>query len=328
MYEHLRNDFSARLSQDYGREDITRIVAILDKIAQDYDISEKTTALALVDTIPKEVKTYLASKRLEGLSEKSLKLYALRLRQFFETVRKPSQEVTTNDVRMYLATYQEQRRISDRSLDKMRQVLCCYFNWLVDEEYINKNPCRTIKAIKYEVIPRKSLTRKQLEMLRRQCTTKRDLAIVDVLFSTACRVSELVNMRLSDLTEDGKAVHIIGKGNKHNIVYLNSNAILSLEDYLQDRKGQGDYLFTSNYRPYNKLTTRTIEALFRQYSETLNVRITPHIIRHTTATLALQSGMEITQVQKMLNHTSVTTTQIYAETSQEDVRQAHERYVV
>ena len=329
MYEHMRNELLLDLEQSFTSIEIDQIMAALDKVAANYTVTERVTALAVVDDeIPKLVRLYLSSKKLEGVSDMTIKLYANRLRLFFEHVRRVPQDVCTNEIRLFLAEYQMRRGISDRSLDKFRQILNGFFDWCQNEEYITKNPCKTIKEIKWETEPRRSLTRMQLEKVRRSCETKRDLAIVDVLYSTGCRVSELVNMRFTDMDTNKGTIEIIGKGKKHNTVYLNDSAKLSLEEYLKERKGDSEYLFISEYRPYNKLSTRSVEAMFRDMSKKLNIKLTPHILRHTSATLALQSGMPITQVQKMLGHSSVNTTQIYAETSQEDVAVSHKKYVI
>jgi len=329
MYEHLRNEFAAELSPRFGRGDIENILATLDRTAANYDILEKQTELmVLEDLFPPIAKTYLAVKSLEGLSEKTLAFYKNRLKIFFESVEKQPQDVTANDVRMFLATYKMSKNISDRTLEKFRQILYCFFTWATDEEYLTKNPCRNVNVIKFETKPRKSLTRIQLEQLRRACRTKREIAILDVLYSTGCRVAELVHMRKSDVNVYERSIDIIGKGKKHNVVYLNSNAILSLDEYLNTRHDESDYLFIRERKPYNQINTRTVQHIFAELSEIVGFHVSPHIIRHTTATLSLQSGMQITQVQKMLGHASVATTQIYAETLQEDVKYSHEKYVV
>ena len=329
MYEHLRNDLLSSLTAQIDPQILSQVINALDRVAANYTITERETALAVLDDgIPKLVRLYLSSKKLEGLSDKTIGFYANRLRIFFDEVRHLPQDISTNEIRLFLVQYQVQKGVSDRTLEKFRQVLNSFFEWCQNEEYISKNPCKNIKEIKYEVEPRRSLTRFQLEQVRRACTTKRDLAIVDVLYSTGCRVSELVNMRLSDMDTAAGSVHIIGKGKKHNIVYFNDAAKISLEAYLADRKGSSDYLFISDRRPYNQLTTRSVERLIGDIAKTLDIKLTPHILRHTSATLALQSGMSITQVQRMLGHASVNTTQIYAETSQEDVATAHKKYVI
>lgn len=329
MYEHLRNDFLSELMNMFPANDVERIGKILDKVAANYDVTEKETSLAVIDEeIPKLVKLYLASKKLEGLSDNTIDNYSGRLRIFFEAVQRPPQDIQTNEIRMFLVTYQVQNKISDRSLDKYRQILNSFFEWCLNEEYISKNPCKNIKEIKYEVEPRHSLTRFQLERVRRACKKPRDLAIVDVLYSTGCRVTELVNMKLSDINTQENSVQIIGKGKKHNTVYLNEKAQISLNDYMEVRKGDSEYIFLSEREPHQKITSRTVEVLFKQIGEQLDIKLTPHILRHTSATLALQSGMPITQVQKMLGHANVNTTQIYAETSQEEIATSHRRYVI
>ena len=329
MYEHMRNAFAMEIAPILKRHDIDIVLAKLDKVAADYDIGEKSTEIMVLDDIfPQIAKTYIAVKSLEGLSAKTIEMYENRLRIFFYSIAKQPQDVSTNDIRLFLATYKKQHGVSDRTIDKFRQVIDTFFKWAVDEEYIAKNPCRNVNTIKFEIKPRRSLTRIQLEELRRACRTDRERAIVDTLFSTGCRVAELVNMRKSDVNADGQSVQIIGKGKKHNTVYLNSNAILSLDKYISGRTDSSDYLFVAERRPYGRISTRTVERIITDLSQIIGFKVTPHVIRHTTATLGLQSGMKITEVQKMLGHASVNTTQIYAETSQEDVRTAHLKYVV
>ena len=325
MYEHLRNAFIAELSL-IDASTLDRIVCALDKVAADYDIAEKQTALAVIDEMPQTVKLFLASKKLEGLSNDTIRFYACRLRIFFEHVRKDTKDIQPNDIRLFLVAYQAQAKISDRTLEKFRQILNGFFNWCLNEEYITKNPCNNIKEIKYEVEPRRALSRFQLERLRRACITKRDLAIIDVLYSTGCRVRELVNMHFDDY--DGETVKIIGKGKKHNIVYLNTNAQISLREYLATRTDDSPYIFVSDRKPHGQLSVRGVQRRVEILGKSINIKLSPHILRHTSATLALQNGMPITQVQKMLGHSSVNTTQIYAETSQEAVAISHKRYVI
>ena len=327
MYEHMRNALQMELMPQFTTTEIDKILTALDKIAADYTISERETALTVYqDEINKLVKIYLASKKLEGLSDKTIVMYANRLKIFFDHVQRKPEEVETNEIRTFLVLYQKEKDLSDRTLDKFRQILNAFFEWCVNEEYIPKNPCRNIKEIKWEVPPRKSLTRFQLERLRRSCKSKRDLAVVDVLYSTGCRVTELVNMKFADI--NGNEIHIIGKGKKHNTVYLNTNAQISLDEYLKVRKGDSPYIFVTDRKPYRQLSVRSVQHMIGKLAAELGYFITPHILRHTFATLAVQNGMDITKVQKALGHSSVNTTQIYAETTQADVAIQHQKYVI
>ena len=330
MYEHLRNALLMELQPNFDSSTIDLILNKLDKVAADYDFTEKVTSLAVIeDEIPKIVKTYLASKKLEGVSDNTIEFYGTVLKLFFTTLRKDVQNIETNEIRLFLATYQMNRGIANRTLDKYRQILNGFFTWCTDEEYIIKNPCRNIKEIKYEAKQRHSLTRFQLERLRRACKTKRELAIVDVLYSTGCRVSELINMKFEDVNEPEHSISIVGKGKKHNTVYLNDNAQISLGEYLKERQGDSKYIFVSDYKPHGRLSSRSVEVIVKRLGKEIGIEtLSPHILRHTSATLALQSGMPLTQVQKMLGHSSPNTTQIYAETSQCDVANSHQKYVV
>ena len=330
MYEHLRNELLMELQPHFDSSTIDLILNKLDKVSADYEIAEKVTSLAVIeDDIPRIVKTYLASKKLEGATDSTIDNYGTILKVFFGELRKDVQDIETNEIRLFLATYQMNNGVSNRTLDKYRQVLNAFFTWCTDEEYLVKNPCRNIKEIKYEAKQRHSLTRFQLERLRRVCHTKRELAIVDVLYSTGCRVSELINMKFSDVNEPEHSIDIIGKGRKHNTVYLNDNAQISLGDYLKERQGDSEYIFVSDRKPHGKLSVRAVEVLIKALGKEIGVEtLSPHILRHTSATLALQSGMPLTQVQKMLGHASPNTTQIYAETSQSDIATSHQRYVV
>ena len=329
MYEHFRNDVLSGLMPFFTRDQLNRIGTVIDSAAANYTISEKETALVVYnDEIHRIVNLYLASKKLEGLSKLTIEFYANRLRKFFDDVNMPPKDITTNSIRMFLVTYQQREKVSDRTLDKFRQILNSFFTWCVNEEYIVKNPCKNIHEIKYEVEPRHPLTRIEFERVRRACITKRDLAIIDVLYSTGCRVNELINMKFSDMNCNNNSIEIIGKGRKHNTVYLNTNAQISLNEYFKERKGNSEYIFVSQRKPYNQISVRSVQTILAEIGKKLNIDLYPHRIRHTSATFALQQGMPLEQVQKMLGHSSVATTQIYAEVSKEDIAVSHRKHVI
>lgn len=330
MYEHFRQQVALGLSNTVKKTDLEMILAVIDKVADNYDITERETHLAVMGDgdFPEVAKMYLVAKHIEGKSKATLDLLKNRLGIFFRYITKNIFEVTTNDIRLFLNAYQFQHQVKDVTLEKTREIIVGFYQWLEDEEYIEKNPGRKINKIKCEEKQRESLTRMELELLRRKCENSRDLAIIDVLYSTGVRATELVNMKLSDINWDEHSIHIIGKGKKHHTVYFNDRALISLNDWLNDRDSDSDYIFTSFRDPYGPIGTRMVETLLKRLGEGFNKPVSPHVLRHTTATIALQNGMPIDQVQKLLNHSSLVTTQRYAQTLQQDIKTSHTRYVI
>lgn len=255
----------------------------------------------------------------------------MHLKNFFFIVRKPPESITANDIRIYMYRYQELHKITNRSLDKIRQVINGFFQWCQDEEYIIKNPAKTINKIKYEVKPRKSLNQIELEYIRRSCSTLRETAIVEVLYSTGCRVSELSVLKISDVDFVEKKIHLFGKGNKHRYSYLNAKAEVSLKEYLKSRKDNCEYLFITERKPIKNLNKEAIEKIIRNISEKTfgsNKRITPHVFRHTTATTAMKNGMPVQSIQMMLGHSRIDTTMIYAHTDESSIKYEHEKSII
>lgn len=335
MYEHFRNDFQKCASEETGMTDqaICEALHVLNKIATRYEIHKKETALAVYnDELPEIVKIYVVCKKIEGLSQQTLDTYMRMLKIFFRDIRKPVTQITTNDIRVYLFSYQRERGCSNRSLDKYRQYLASFFGWAADEGYVQQNPMRTIPAIKYEQKPRQNLTQLELEYLRQCCQTPRERAIIDFLFSTGCRVSELAGVKLSDVDWNAKSVHLFGKGSKHRTSFLNARAEVSLKAYLKTRNDDCESLFVTERKPYKQLTTNALEKIVRNIASRMdgdtNKKVTPHILRHTTATLALQNGMPIADISKLLGHEKIDTTMIYAHTCMETVQMGHRKYVV
>ena len=330
MYEHFRKEITLGLSNIISNRDLLVVLSVIDKVAENYEVSERETHLAVLRSgeFPEIAKMYLVAKHIEGLAKTTLDFCKGRLELFFRYVQKDVFEVTTNDIRIFLNQYEVQHKVKDVTLEKTRECINGFYQWLVDEDYLAKNPCKQIPKIKCEYKQRQALTQIELETLRRKCQNPRDLAMVDVLYSTGVRVTELVNMKLSDVDWEDHSIHIIGKGKKHHTVYLNANAILSLTKWLEVRDSDEDYIFTSFRDPYRQLSTRMVEVTLGRLGEGFKKPVSPHIIRHTTATRALQNGMPVDQVQKLLNHSSLMTTQRYAETLQSDVKTAHSKYVI
>ena len=333
-YEQLRTALLVEIEKDIlgiSTETLNKISSALDRAAQRYEVSIKEFALSVdVDPIPELVKIYLVVKKTEGLSAGTIENYSLILQNFFGRVRKNAADVTSNDIRLFLFDYKKYRNVSDRTLDKYRQMICWFFGWAHTEEYIPRNPAKSIKAIKHETKDRQALTQMEMEQLRTGCESVRDRAILELMYSTGCRVSEMATLKKSDINWEAGTVHLFGKGRKHRNSYLNARATLALRTYLKSRSDTCDDLILTERAPYKAVGKEALEAIIRKIGERsgLGRKVTPHIIRHTTATIAVNAGMPIEDVSKFLGHASVNTTMLYAKASNEKVQSEHIRCVI
>lgn len=334
MYEHMRNDFlSAAHDANISADALAAAVRILDQVAARYEIQPRELSLVVYNDGLTEVgKLFLVCKKIEGLSENTLATYMRTLKLFFREMKKPFEKITANDIRVYLFNYQQARGCSNRSLDKYRGYLRTFFDWATDEGYLERNPMRTIQPIKYERKPRQNLTQLELEYLRTACQTPREKAIIEFLYSTGCRVSELAGVKKSDVDWNAKTVHLFGKGRKHRTSYINAKAEVTLREYLETRSDDCEHLFVSERRPYRQIKPAAVEKIVRIiYGRTggkIQKHVTPHVLRHTTATMAMESGMPIVDISKLLGHEKVDTTMIYAHVSNADVQAGHRKHVV
>ena len=332
MYEQFKDQFITALSGSFSTEELRTIGNYLDIAAQNYTISKKETDLVVYEQkIPKTVEIYMVSKKISGLSEKSLYLYLMVLKDFFRTIQKQPEKVTANDIRIYLFQYQKLHGISNRTLDCRRTIICSYFNWMAAEEYICRNPAINILPIKYERKHKKSMSQLDLEKVRLACNTKREKAIVEMLYSTGCRVTELERLDISDINFETKEVTLFGKGSKHRISYLNARAEVALQDYLKTREDNNPALFVYERKPHGRLKKSGIESIIRKMMERtsgVTTHVTPHVFRHTTATTALDRGMNIVDVSKMLGHRRLDTTMEYITTNSDSVKRSHRSCVV
>ena len=332
MYERLRNDFALEVA-NLEKYTVVEILQALDRASARYDIKLKETGLSVIeDGLPRAVQMYLVCKKMSGLSDTTLRNYKIFLQLFFREANKLPQEVSANDIRMFLYLYQQNRKISSRSLDKYRQYLSRFFTWAHEEGYIQTNPSKNINSIKYEEKPREALTQIELEYLRRACISAKEKAIIEFLYSTGCRVSELTNVKKDDVNWDDKSVHLFGKGKKHRISFINAKAQITLQEYLNSRDDDCEYLFATSRKPYRQMNKDGIEKIVRiisnRASESIGKRITPHILRHTTATTALRNGMPVADISKLLGHEKIDTTMIYAKSSLADVQIGHKKYII
>lgn len=260
-YLQFKHQMEAELLKGFDKNTVNRITFILDRVARDYTVETACTALSTeVCTIPEELNLYLASCKLEGFSERTIVIKRYILTAMLAFVRKPIKDMTTNDIRAFLCAYQEQKQICDRTLEGYRSYISAFFTWLVDNDMATKNIVHPIKKIRYEKKQRQALTQYELEQLRNACITERERAFVEFLYSTGCRISEAVAVKLSDIDFDLGEVHLFGKGKKHRVSYLNPKSIIAIKAYLKTLKFVPVYLFCTSKPPYKGATKKTLET--------------------------------------------------------------------
>lgn len=276
----------------------------------------------------KRINAFLAAKKIDGLSAKTLKNYREMLMAFAAQVDKHVTKITTDDIRAYIG-YLAERGLKDSSIQTHINVLRSFFSWLDVEDVIRKNPMRKIKSLKIDKLKaRKPLSPEELEQLRDGCRTYKEKALVEFLVSSGCRLSEAAGIQVDRIDWQSRSVVVVGKGNKERTVYFSVRSKLMLQAYLDSRRG-GTAMFASSRKPYAPMTPRAIEKAIQKIGERAgeNRRIFPHILRHTFATNALHGGMDLTIIQHLLGHSDPKTTMIYAELRDDAIRYAYEKVV-
>lgn len=273
-------------------------------------------------------KMFFISKKLQGLSDRSLKYYKQELERSLFKINKPFEQITSDDIKYFLACYQLGGSANSTTIDNIRRVLNTFFQWLEDEGYIAKNPCKKIKKVKQEKKLKKAFSFDEIEKLKLGCEDKREIALVEFLISTGVRADELVTAKLNYLDIESGQLKVFGKGRKERIVYLNSSAKIRLLDYLSDRKGNSEYIFSGEQSPYGGICADQLRKIIRNIGKKAGVvDVHPHRFRRTCATVAYRRGMHIEEIQKMLGHENLTTTQIYVQVDDVDVKKSHEKYM-
>ncbi|ALP91023.1 MULTISPECIES: site-specific tyrosine recombinase/integron integrase [Clostridium] len=274
------------------------------------------------------VEIFICAKRVEGCSERSLKYYSTTIKKMIDNIDKSVKLIETEDIRTYLAEYFKDRNCSKVSLDNIRRIISSFFSWLEEESYIIKNPVRRIHKIKTTKIIKETYTDENIEILRDNCMSKRDLAIIDLLNSTGMRVGELVRLSIGDVNFNERECIVLGKGDKQRKVYFDARTKIHLQDYLKSRVDDNQALFVSLLKPYNRLHISGVEIRMRQLGRKLNIKkVHPHKFRRTLATRAIDKGMPIEQVQQLLGHQKIDTTMHYAMVNQNNVKIAHRKYI-
>lgn len=331
MREHFVNEFMAVLSNKLTEDALSIVYQSRTLFVSNYEISERNTEVVpYTGYLPECYETYFVTRKIEGMSMKSLELYNLVLKDFFFKLNKEIGKISTNDIRVYLYKNQQERNLSNSTLDTKRTIIHAFFEWAANEGYIGSNPCRNIKPIKYERPKRKPLTGIELEKVRNACDNLKDKALLELFYSTGCRVTEMERLDISDIDFQTKEVLLFGKGDKHRISYLNAKAEIAIKNYLDSRNDNEEALFVSDRKPYGRLKKPAIEKRIRVLGEKSGIgrRLYPHLIRHTTATDGLDRGMPVEEVQQILGHVNIATTMIYAEVSRANVKNNHRKCIV
>lgn len=271
---------------------------------------------------------FLAAKRIEGCSERTLDYYKMTISAMLKTVSKPVLNISTEDLRTYLTTYQEKNDSSKTTIDNIRRILSSFFAWLEDEDYIIKSPVRRIHKVKANINIKETYSDEQLEKMRDNCIEPRDLAIIDMLASTGMRVGEMVLLNRNDINFNERECVVFGKGNKERIVYFDARTKIHLQNYLSSRKDDNPALFVTLKDPHMRLKINGIEVRLRSIGASLGIaKVHPHKFRRTLATMAIDKGMPIEQLQRLLGHQRIDTTLQYAMVKQSNVKLAHKRYI-
>jgi len=280
------------------------------------------------ETNKKIINNFIAAKRVEGCSEKSLKYYQITIETMLNSVGKGVQHIVTDDLRNYLTEYQKERKSSRVTIDNIRRILSSFFSWLEDEDYILKSPVRRIHKVKSISTIKETYSDEALELMRDNCTHLRDLALIDILASTGMRVGELVLLNRDDINFGERECVVFGKGDKERMVYFDARTKIHLKNYLDSRTDINDALFVSLKAPYERLQIGGVEARLREIGKYLNIsKVHPHKFRRTLATMAIDKGMPIEQLQKLLGHQKIDTTLQYAMVKQSNVKIAHRKYI-
>ena len=329
MKEHFINEIADAMSEVLSFEQMTELNNVLLQVVSRYEIVDDTEKVKEdVKSNNRILEIFLSAKQVEGCSIKTIKYYESTVRQLYKKMPKKVSEYTTEDIRAYLAVFQRKHKSSKVTIDNIRRIFSSFFAWLEEEDYIMKSPVRRIHKVKTGSQVKEVLTDENLELLRDNCKHIRDLAIIDFLTSTGIRVGELVKLNRNDINFAERECIVFGKGKKERIVYFNARAKIHLQEYLKTRKDKNQALFVSLAKPHNRLQISGVEMRLRQLGRKVKLpRVHPHKFRRTLATMAIDKGMPVEQVQKLLGHVKIDTTMHYAMVNQTNVKLSHRKFI-
>ena len=318
-----------------------KIVTVLNEMAEYLSISQmkKLQEVILRNFAENEVekkeisndnflKMFLDAKRIEGCSERTLNYYRTTVEHLISQIETGVRKISTEEIREYLSNYQKRNSCSNVTIDNIRRNISSFFLWLEEEDYILKSPMKRIHKIKTKTVVKNIISDEGIEKLRDNCKEKRDLAIIDLLYSTGIRVGELVNLNIEDIDLEGRECIVYGKGDKERRVYFDAKAKVHLKEYIDARTDNNEALFVTLDEPHNRLKISGVEIRLRKLGRMLDLdRIHPHKFRRSMATRAIDKGMPIEQVQKILGHSQIDTTMQYAMVNQSNVKTSHQKYM-
>jgi integrase/recombinase XerD len=274
------------------------------------------------------LKMFLAAKQIEGCSERTIKYYRVTVNHMLTRILTEVRKITTEEIRIYLSEYQKNSNCSNVTIDNIRRNISSFFSWMEEEDYILKSPMRRIHKIKTKTVVKNTISDENIEKLRDNCKGIRDLAMIDLLYSTGIRVGELVNLNVDDIDLEGRECVVYGKGDKERRVYFDAKAKVHLKEYIETRNDNNSALFVTLDAPHDRLKISGVEIRLRELGRSLSLdRIHPHKFRRTMATRAIDKGMPIEQVQKILGHSQIDTTMQYAMVNQNNVKTSHQKYI-
>ena len=334
MVIHLKakliNSIKIKMKPLLNKNQINELNETLKSTLKEYDVIKKNKELTILESKENQelLDNFLSSKQVEGCSERTIDYYKTTINKMVDCVNLKIESITTDDLRKYLSDYKNQTDVSKTTIDNIRRVLSSFFSWLEDEDYILKNPIRRIHKIKTRKVVKEVLSDEHFEILRDNCVNIRDLAMIELLASTGIRVSELVSLNIDDVFFNERECIVLGKGDSERIVYFDAKTKIHLQKYLESRNDSNPALFVSFKKPYNRLGINGVERRIRELGRDANIKkVHPHKFRRTMATNAIDKGMPIEQVQKLLGHVQIDTTMQYAMVNQSNVKIAHRKFI-
>ena len=324
MKKEIITEVLQRMLPYLNNHQLDQLKSTVDSVLTKYEIADDSTIQSSDELVSK----FIDAKRIEGCSEKTLNYYRKTITDMLSGIEKEVMHITTEDLRKYLTDYQEKKKISKVTVDNIRRILSSFFSWLEDEDYILKSPVRRIHKVKTTSTVKETYTDEALEQMRDGCSELRDLAMIDILASTGMRVGEMVLLNRNDINFNERECVVLGKGNKQRIVYFDARTKIHLQNYLESRTDNDEALFVTLKSPHTRLTIGGVEVRIRELGKSLGMnKVHPHKFRRTLATVAIDKGMPIEQLQKLLGHKRIDTTLQYAMVKQSNVKNAHRKYI-